>query len=90
MTIPRLNSLKRLKLRNTSRTGGKQKSGPCATEVAGLLGCWASSGGAVDNQACEKFAMALTNCMKTHKPEPKRKETINYHLARLYPLIKGR
>ncbi|KDQ18512.1 hypothetical protein BOTBODRAFT_154422 [Botryobasidium botryosum FD-172 SS1] len=59
---------------------------PCATELATMLGCWASAGN-VGNSAvspCADTAKALHDCMRTSAKRGKPpKSTLNYHLARL-------
>ena len=91
---PRLN-LKRLKVRPRK----DQNAGPCAAEMAAMLGCWASQGDDPNAAQCSKFAESLKVCMSTSvsllytiwlilkakyvKPD----NTINYHLARLGKLL---
>lgn len=55
---PRLN-LDRLKVRPRK----DKNAGPCAAEMAAMLGCWASHGDNPDAPQCANFAQNLKTCM---------------------------
>ncbi|ORY87055.1 mitochondrial ribosomal protein subunit Mrp10 [Protomyces lactucae-debilis] len=79
---PRLN-LARLKVRPPK----EKNAGPCAAEMAAMLGCWASHGDNPNAAECAAFATNLKRCMATGKQYVKKDNTINYHLARLGKLL---
>lgn len=55
---PRLN-LAKLKVRPRK----DKNAGPCAAEMAAMLGCWASHGDNPDASQCAAFATNLKTCM---------------------------
>lgn len=55
---PRLN-LQKLKVRPRK----EKNAGPCAAEMAAMLGCWASHGDDPDAAECAAFASNLKTCM---------------------------
>ncbi|RPB06828.1 hypothetical protein P167DRAFT_514186 [Morchella conica CCBAS932] len=74
-------------LRNLRVTNPNQASkNPCIGVMATLLSCWASQGYAVEG--CGKIEEQLRSCMDAKKGPPMKKNNINYHLGRLYPMIK--
>ncbi|KAF2089732.1 mitochondrial 37S ribosomal protein YmS-T, partial [Saccharata proteae CBS 121410] len=50
-------------------------------------GCWASSGYSV--QGCSALEQQLRACMDAPRPKAQKKNSINYHLSRMYPNIIG-
>ncbi|KAF3916508.1 hypothetical protein ABW20_dc0101248 [Dactylellina cionopaga] len=79
----RLPPLPRFKVKSTAR----QQAHPCNMVMTSVLGCWASQGHAA--KGCEQFEQALRTCMDTTKFNQQGKNTLNYHMARLYPKIAG-
>ncbi|CCG82694.1 Uncharacterized protein C24C9.13c [Taphrina deformans PYCC 5710] len=79
---PRLN-LQKLKVRPRK----EKNAGPCAAEMAAMLGCWASHGDNPDAAQCASFANNLKTCMNDSTRFVKKDNTINYHLARLGKLL---
>ncbi|OQD75258.1 hypothetical protein PENDEC_c008G01806 [Penicillium decumbens] len=49
--------------------------------------CWASQGYGV--QGCAGLEAQLRKCMDAPKSQEKKKNTVNYHLMRMYPKVVG-
>lgn len=62
-------------------------SQPARVNTIPIPGCWASSGH--NTAGCIKLEQALRACMDEPRPKNTKKNTINYHLSRLYPKISG-
>ncbi|GAB1216392.1 hypothetical protein ATERTT37_005606 [Aspergillus terreus] len=52
-----------------------------------MLSCWASSG--YTAEGCAALEQQLRQCMDAPKPKGNKKNTINYHLMRMYPKVVG-
>ncbi|TID15207.1 mitochondrial ribosomal protein 10 [Venturia nashicola] len=75
---PRLPPLDKLKIKRPNQMA----ENPCLGIMTSVLGCWASSGQA--SQACAALEQSLRACMDAKKPASGKKNTINYHLSRMY------
>ncbi|KAF2434526.1 mitochondrial ribosomal protein 10 [Tothia fuscella] len=80
---PRLPPLPHLKVKRPNRA----EINPCLGIMSTVLGCWASSGQA--SAACATLEQQLRICMDAGRPKNMKKNTINYHLSRMYPNIIG-
>ncbi|KAF6221480.1 hypothetical protein HO133_002336 [Letharia lupina] len=80
---PRLPPLPKLRVRRPNRPG----ENPCVGIMTSVLGCWASSGNVAAH--CQHLEQSLRACMDAPREKTGKKNTINYHLMRLYPKIKG-
>ncbi|OCL00348.1 mitochondrial 37S ribosomal protein mS37 [Cenococcum geophilum 1.58] len=69
------------------RRPNKPETNPCLGIMTSVLGCWASSGYSV--QGCAQLEQKLRACMDAPRPTTQKKNTINYHLSRMYPKIIG-
>ncbi|OCK80370.1 mitochondrial ribosomal protein 10 [Lepidopterella palustris CBS 459.81] len=69
------------------RRPNKPEINPCLGIMTSVLGCWASSGYSV--QGCAQVEQQLRACMDAPRPTTQKKNTINYHLSRMYPKIIG-
>ncbi|KZF24855.1 mitochondrial ribosomal protein 10 [Xylona heveae TC161] len=79
----RLPPLPKLRVRHPNKT----ETNPCMAIMSSMLGCWASSG--YNMAGCVGLEQQLRMCMDTKKPKVEKRNTINYHLSRLYPKIIG-
>ncbi|KAF2400965.1 mitochondrial ribosomal protein 10 [Trichodelitschia bisporula] len=80
---PRLPPLPRLKVKHPNAAA----TNPCLGVLSSVLSCWASSG--YTAAGCIALEQSLRMCMDVKRPENNKKNTINYHLARMYPKIVG-
>ncbi|KAL8851682.1 MAG: hypothetical protein Q9221_003413 [Calogaya cf. arnoldii] len=80
---PRLPPLQKLRVRRPNEA----QANPCVGIMTSMLGCWASSG--YSAPGCMALEQSLRACMDQPKPPEQKKNTINYHLMRLYPNIRG-
>ncbi|KAI4259252.1 MAG: hypothetical protein L6R42_004659 [Xanthoria sp. 1 TBL-2021] len=80
---PRLPPLQKLRVRRPNQA----QANPCVGIMTSMLGCWASSG--YSAKGCMALEQSLRACMDQAKPKDQKKNTINYHLMRLYPNIRG-
>ncbi|KAL2059417.1 hypothetical protein ABVK25_000710 [Lepraria finkii] len=80
---PRLPPLPKLRVRRPNAP----EPNPCLGIMTSVLGCWASSGNAA--AGCAALEQSLRACMDAPRPKGQKKNTINYHLMRLYPKIRG-
>ncbi|KAI9792854.1 MAG: hypothetical protein M1833_001013 [Piccolia ochrophora] len=79
----RLPPLPKLRVKRPNKTDAN----PCLGIMSSVLTCWASSGYSISG--CAQIEQQLRICMDAPKPPKQRKNTINYHLARLYPQLIG-
>ncbi|KAL4928585.1 mitochondrial 37S ribosomal protein mS37 [Aspergillus undulatus] len=79
----RLNSIPQLRVRATE----KADPTPCSAVMSAMLTCWASSG--QSSAACSLLEQQLRECMDTHKNTGTKRNSINYHLMRMYPKVVG-
>ncbi|KAK4502802.1 hypothetical protein PRZ48_006228 [Zasmidium cellare] len=80
---PRLPPLPKLKIRRPDRADAN----PCIGIMSSVLGCWASSG--YSAAGCAALEQNLRACMDARKTQQQKKSSINHHLSRFYPNIKG-
>ncbi|KAL2349826.1 hypothetical protein BJ546DRAFT_1013981 [Cryomyces antarcticus] len=83
IAAPRLPPLPKLRVRRPN----KSDANPCLGIMSSVLGCWASSGYSV--AGCAALETQLRACMDAPRPKTQKKNTINYHLSRMYPKIIG-
>ncbi|KAN0090534.1 hypothetical protein V8E51_019113 [Hyaloscypha variabilis] len=79
----RLPPLPKLRVRRPNQADAN----PCLTLMSSVLTCWASSG--YTAAGCAALETQLRACMDTPRPKTVKKNTINYHLSRMYPNIVG-
>ncbi|KAK9568558.1 40S ribosomal protein mrp10 [Aspergillus fumigatus] len=79
----RLQTIPHLRVRRPNQ----HEQNPCVTIMSSMLSCWASSGGSVEG--CAALEQQLRQCMDGPKPKGNKKNTINYHLMRMYPKVVG-
>ncbi|KAH8594794.1 hypothetical protein B0O99DRAFT_624730 [Bisporella sp. PMI_857] len=79
----RLPPLKKLKVRRPNAG----ESNPCLAIMSSVLTCWASAGYNVEG--CQAVETQLRMCMDGPKLASTKKNTINYHLSRMYPNLVG-
>ncbi|KAH8670188.1 hypothetical protein BGZ60DRAFT_406860 [Tricladium varicosporioides] len=79
----RLPPLPKLRVRRPNQT----EANPCLAIMSSVLTCWASSG--YTTAGCQALETQLRTCMDTPRPKSQKKNTINYHLSRMYPKIVG-
>ncbi|KAF7902306.1 hypothetical protein EAF00_002209 [Botryotinia globosa] len=79
----KLPPLPKLRVRRPNQTD----SNPCLAIMTSVLTCWASSGYNV--AGCQALETQLRTCMDAPKAAAQKKNTINYHLSRMYPKIVG-
>ncbi|SZF00038.1 unnamed protein product [Blumeria hordei] len=77
----RLPPLNRLSVRGAN-TGAKN---PCLSLMSSVLTCWASNGFNVEG--CQNLETQLRTCMDTPNQRSQKRNTINYHLARMLPKV---
>ncbi|QIW99152.1 hypothetical protein AMS68_004670 [Peltaster fructicola] len=82
-TTAKLPPLKALRVRRPDT----QQTNPCVGIMASVLGCWASSG--YTSQGCAVLEQSLRACMDAKRPQEDKKNKINSHLSRFYPMMKG-
>ncbi|EOO01736.1 putative 37s ribosomal protein mrp10 protein [Phaeoacremonium minimum UCRPA7] len=71
----RLPPLRTLRVRNPNQSEGN----PCVTIMSSVLG--------YNTAGCAVVEQALRQCMDSPPPTDKRKNTVNYHLARMQKYI---
>ncbi|BDD59455.1 hypothetical protein MAP00_004662 [Monascus purpureus] len=64
-----------------------QERNPCVVVMSSVLSCWASSG--YTAEGCAALEQQLRQCMDAPKPKTTKKNTINYHLMRMFPKVVG-
>ncbi|TQB77346.1 hypothetical protein MPDQ_002983 [Monascus purpureus] len=77
-----------------------QERNPCVVVMSSVLSCWASSG--YTAEGCAALEQQLRQCMdapfqpanelpffEIQKPKTTKKNTINYHLMRMFPKVVG-
>ncbi|EGP89343.1 uncharacterized protein MYCGRDRAFT_29515, partial [Zymoseptoria tritici IPO323] len=69
------------------RKPNSSDANPCVAVMSSMLGCWASQG--YTTAGCATIEQQLRVCMDARKPGAAKKSTINHHLSRFYPQIKG-
>ncbi|KAL2868864.1 mitochondrial 37S ribosomal protein mS37 [Aspergillus lucknowensis] len=79
----RLNTIPHLRVRRPNQN----EQNACATIMSSMLSCWASSG--YGTEGCFAIEQQLRECMDGPKPNANQKNTINYHLSRMYPKVVG-
>ncbi|PSR75153.1 mitochondrial ribosomal protein 10 [Coniella lustricola] len=79
----RLPPLRVIRVRNPN----KQESNTCIAAMSSVLACWASTG--YSSSTCSGVEQVLRDCMDGPKPEPKKKNNINYHLSRFQKYLEG-
>ncbi|PWW75313.1 37S ribosomal protein Mrp10 [Tuber magnatum] len=80
--VMRLPPLKKFRIKKPD----EPEVNPCLAVMASLLGCWASQGFAPEG--CGRIEEQLRSCMDAKKQAPPPRNNINYHLGRLYPLMR--
>ncbi|DAA74886.1 hypothetical protein H112_03456 [Trichophyton rubrum D6] len=80
----RLQSLPRLKIKSPM----KYDQNPCLAAMTAVLNCWGATGYSV--QGCLALEQQLRLCTDSHPTKVKRKNTVNYHLARMFRMISPR
>ncbi|KAJ5328308.1 hypothetical protein N7541_001556 [Penicillium brevicompactum] len=79
----RLNSINHLRIRRPNQN----EANSCVTVMSSMLNCWASAGYGVEG--CAGLEAQLRKCMDDPKSMEKKKNTVNYHLMRMYPKVVG-
>lgn len=79
----RLQTIPHLRVRRPNQ----QQQNPCVTVMTSVLNCWASSG--YSAEGCLALEQQLRNCMDAPKQKGVKKNTINYHLMRMFPKVAG-
>ncbi|KAF8856850.1 mitochondrial ribosomal protein 10 [Acephala macrosclerotiorum] len=79
----RLPPLPKLRVRRPNQADAN----PCLALMSSVLTCWASAGYNV--AGCQALETQLRACMDMKRPASQKKNTINYHLSRMYPNIVG-
>ncbi|EAW08311.1 mitochondrial 37S ribosomal protein mS37 [Aspergillus clavatus NRRL 1] len=86
----RLQTIPHLRVRRPNQ----HEQNSCVTVMSSMLSCWASSGYAAEG--CAALEQQLRQCMDAprifsimQKPKGDKKNTINYHLMRMYPKVVG-
>ncbi|KAI9800637.1 MAG: hypothetical protein M1825_003959 [Sarcosagium campestre] len=79
----RLPPLRKLKVRRPDSTAVN----PCVAIMSSVLTCWASAGHTT--AGCAEIENQLRRCMDGPANLSQKKNSINYHLSRLYPKIIG-
>ncbi|RMZ77047.1 hypothetical protein DV738_g4622, partial [Chaetothyriales sp. CBS 135597] len=85
----RLQSVKKLKVQRPDRTNVNPCMGPMSA-VLTASGAQGASSAAASALSCAALEQALRECMDFNRKTPEQKSTINYHLQRLYPNIRGK
>ncbi|KAM0282005.1 hypothetical protein ACHAQH_003211 [Verticillium albo-atrum] len=63
----------------------KKVDSPCVSLMSSLLACWASAG--FNTSGCAALENALRTCMDSPQAQETSKNTINFHLARMYDRV---
>ncbi|CRJ87178.1 37S ribosomal protein MRP10 like [Verticillium longisporum] len=63
----------------------KKTESPCVAMMSSLLACWASAG--FNTSGCAALENALRTCMDSPPPQDTPRNTINFHLARMYDRV---
>ncbi|KAI9371520.1 37S ribosomal protein Mrp10, mitochondrial [Aspergillus egyptiacus] len=79
----RLNTINHLRVRHAN----KKEHKPCIAAMNVVLSCWASAG--YTSEGCAAVEQQLRECMDGPKPKGGKKDSINYHLSRMYPKVVG-
>ncbi|CAL5872787.1 uncharacterized protein PFLUO_LOCUS7056 [Penicillium psychrofluorescens] len=79
----RLQTINHLRVRRPNQ----QEQNPCVTVMSSMLNCWASQG--YSAEGCAALETQLRKCMDQPKSSEKKKNTVNYHLMRMYPKVVG-
>ncbi|KAL1982606.1 hypothetical protein VTN96DRAFT_1041 [Rasamsonia emersonii] len=79
----RLQTIEHLRVRRPNLN----QQNPCTTVMSSLLNCWASSGHG--SEACQGLEHQLKACMDAPKDKTIKKNTINYHLMRMFERVAG-
>ncbi|KAI9931757.1 hypothetical protein ASPWEDRAFT_169403 [Aspergillus wentii DTO 134E9] len=79
----RLQTIPHLRVRRPNQ----HEQNPCTAVMSSMLSCWASSG--YGAEGCAALEQQLRACMDKPKPKNTKKNTINYHLMRMYPKVVG-
>ncbi|CAG7923616.1 unnamed protein product [Penicillium olsonii] len=79
----RLNTINHLRVRRPNQ----HEQNPCVTVMSSMLNCWASAGYAAEG--CAALEAQLRKCMDDPKSREQKKNTVNYHLMRMYPKVVG-
>ncbi|KAJ5246026.1 hypothetical protein N7468_001009 [Penicillium chermesinum] len=79
----RLNTINHLRVRRPN----ENEQNNCVTIMSAMLNCWASQG--YNSEGCAAMATQLRACMDAPKKQEKKKNTVNYHLMRMYPKVVG-
>ncbi|KAL1970640.1 hypothetical protein VTN77DRAFT_4284 [Rasamsonia byssochlamydoides] len=79
----RLNTIPHLRVRRPNQ----QQQNPCTTVMSSMLNCWASSG--INSEGCAALEQQLRACMDAPKDKTVKKNTINYHLMRMFDRVVG-
>ncbi|GAB1192101.1 hypothetical protein BDV32DRAFT_120847 [Aspergillus pseudonomiae] len=79
----RLQTIPHLRVRRPNQ----HEQNPCVTVMSSMLSCWASAG--YTAEGCAALEQQLRQCMDAPKPKSNKKNTINYHLMRMYPKVVG-
>jgi len=79
----RLQTIQHLRVRRPNQ----HQQNPCVTVMSSVLNCWASSG--YNAEGCAALAQQLKQCMDAPKNKSDKRNTVNYHLMRMYPKVAG-
>ncbi|RAH49043.1 mitochondrial 37S ribosomal protein mS37 [Aspergillus aculeatinus CBS 121060] len=83
LTPIRLQTINHLRVRRPN----KNEPNGCVNVMSAMLSCWASAGGSVEG--CAALEQQLRQCMDAPKPKRQGRSTINYHLMRMFPNVRG-
>ncbi|CAI7584628.1 unnamed protein product [Penicillium palitans] len=79
----RLNTINHLRVRRPNQN----EQNPCVVVMSSMLNCWASAG--YGAEGCAALEAQLRKCMDAPKSREQKKNTVNYHLMRMYPKVVG-
>ncbi|KAA8648532.1 hypothetical protein EYZ11_008817 [Aspergillus tanneri] len=79
----RLQTIPHLRIRHPN----KHEQNTCVAVMSSMLSCWASSG--YGSEGCLALEQQLRQCMDAPKKKGNEKNTVNYHLMRMYPKVVG-
>ncbi|KAL1971877.1 hypothetical protein VTN31DRAFT_1965 [Thermomyces dupontii] len=79
----RLQTIQHLRVRRPNQN----QQHPCTAIMSSMLNCWASSG--INAEGCATLEQSLKSCMDSPKDKRVKKDTINYHLMRMFPKVAG-
>ncbi|RAL17244.1 mitochondrial 37S ribosomal protein mS37 [Aspergillus homomorphus CBS 101889] len=83
LTPVRLQTINHLRVRRPN----KHQGNPCVAIMSSMLSCWASAGATMEG--CGALEQQLRACMDAPKPKAQGRSTINYHLMRMFPNVRG-